>query len=54
MKKSDKYILGIDIGGTNFRIGLVDRDYEITEFQIKPITELQNGDFINGNKSLYI
>ena len=47
MKKSDKYILGIDIGGTNFRIGLVDRDYEITEFQIKPITELQNGDFIN-------
>ena len=47
MKKTDKYILGIDIGGTNFRIGLVSENYEISEFQIKPITELQKGEFIN-------
>ena len=37
MKKTDRYILGIDIGGTNFRIGLVSENYEISDFQIKPI-----------------
>ncbi len=47
MKKKEKYILGIDIGGTNFRIGLVSENFEISEFQIKPITELQKGHFID-------
>lgn len=47
MKKTDRYILGIDIGGTNFRIGLVSENYEISEFQIKPIKELQKGEFID-------
>lgn len=47
MNSQKKYILGIDIGGTNFRIGLVSEKYEVEEFQIKPITELQKGDFID-------
>ena len=47
MNRQKKYILGIDIGGTNFRIGLVSEKYEVEEFQIKPITELQKGDFID-------
>ena len=47
MNSQKKYILGIDIGGTNFRIGLVSKSYEITEFQIKSIKELQKGNFID-------
>ncbi len=47
MNSQKKYILGIDIGGTNFRIGLVSQLYEITEFQIKSIKELQEGNFID-------
>lgn len=46
MREHKEYILGIDIGGTNFRIGLVSRNGEIRDFQIKSITELQKGDFI--------
>lgn len=41
-----KYILGIDIGGTNFRIGMVSDTYEVEEFKIKPSAVLQDGDFI--------
>ena len=41
-----EYILGLDIGGTNFRIGLVDSKYEVIDFKIKSISELKNGDFI--------
>ena len=29
---SGKYVLGIDIGGTNFRIGLVDENYNLEHF----------------------
>lgn len=47
MRGHKNYILGIDIGGTNFRIGLVSTNNEIREFQIKPISELQKGSFIN-------
>lgn len=47
MKEQKDYVLGIDIGGTNFRIGLVSQNYEVEEFQIKPILELQKGDFID-------
>lgn len=42
-----EYILGIDIGGTNFRIGLVSKEYKVEEFQIKSISELQEGNFID-------
>lgn len=31
-----KYVVGIDIGGTNFRIGLVSQDGELSHFQKKP------------------
>ena len=41
-----EYILGLDIGGTNFRIGLVNSKYEVIDFKIKSISELKNGDFI--------
>ena len=41
-----KYILGIDIGGTNFRIGMVSDTYEVEEFKIKRSAVLQDGDFI--------
>ena len=41
-----KYILGIDIGGTNFRTGLVTESYTVEDFRIKPSLVLQNGDFI--------
>ena len=47
MNSQKKYILGIDIGGTNFRIGLVSQIYEITEFKIISIKELQKGNFID-------
>lgn len=47
MNSQKKYILGIDIGGTNFRIGLVSQTYEITEFKIISIKELQKGNFID-------
>ena len=47
MNRQKKYILGIDIGGTNFRIGLVSQIYEITEFKIISIKELQKGNFID-------
>ena len=42
----EKYILGIDIGGTNFRIGIVTDKYEVEDFKIKPSAVLQNGDFV--------
>ncbi|MBR0374303.1 MAG: allose kinase [Mogibacterium sp.] len=29
---SKKYVMGIDIGGTNFRMGLVDEDYNMEQF----------------------
>ena len=38
MNRQKKYILGIDIGVTNLRIGMVSENYEVEEFQIKPIT----------------
>ena len=37
----NEYILGIDIGGTNFRIGLVNNKYEIIDFNMKSISELK-------------
>ena len=42
----EKYVLGIDIGGTNFRIGIVTDKYEVEDFKIKPSAVLQNGDFV--------
>ena len=41
-----KYILGIDIGGTNFRIGLVSESYTVEDFKKIPSSTLQHGDFI--------
>ncbi len=36
-----KYVLGLDIGGTNTRMGLVDEEFQLTDFQIVPTKELQ-------------
>lgn len=37
---SDKYTLGIDIGGTNLRIGLVSKDGRLTAFEKRPSSEI--------------
>jgi len=39
-------IIGIDIGGTNFRIGYVDHDNELHHFEHKSITFITNGDVV--------
>ena len=36
-----KYVLGLDIGGTNTRMGLVDQEYHLADFQIVKTAELQ-------------
>lgn len=38
-----KYVLGLDIGGTNTRMGLVDENYQLTDFEIVKTEELQKG-----------
>lgn len=38
----NKYILGIDIGGTNIRAGLVDVDYQLSNFVIESSTQIMN------------
>lgn len=42
----DKYVLGIDIGGTNFRIGLVSKKGDLLDFEIKPSKNLNQGDAV--------
>jgi len=37
---SDKFTLGIDIGGTNFRMGLVDEKGRLTAFEKRPSTDI--------------
>lgn len=36
-----KYVLGLDIGGTNTRMGLVDEEFQLTDFQIVRTEEVQ-------------
>ena len=36
----EKYIIGIDIGGTNFRIGAVSSDGAVTDFQKVPVKQV--------------
>lgn len=38
-----KYVLGLDVGGTNTRLGLVDSEYRLTDFEIVKTEELQKG-----------
>lgn len=40
------YVLGMDIGGTNIRAGLVDRRYHLTGYQLVSSTFLQESDSI--------
>ena len=41
----ERYVLGMDIGGTNVRMGLVDENYCVTEFERVPTsTVFTNGD----------
>ena len=40
--KMNKYILGMDVGGTNVRLGLVDERYGLHDFQIVSTGLLQN------------
>jgi len=35
-----QYILGIDLGGTNIRMGLVDREYQLSHFQMFNCSEV--------------
>lgn len=42
-----QYVIGIDIGGTNFRIGLVDSLGGIQGFEKKPSAVLTKGDAVN-------
>lgn len=39
----ERYVLSLDIGGTNTRIGLVDEEYGLTDFEIVRTRELQTG-----------
>ncbi|WP_273377969.1 allose kinase [Symbiobacterium thermophilum] len=36
----DDVVLGIDLGGTHLRLGLVDRNYQISQFEIRKTREL--------------
>ena len=40
MNTTEKYIIGIDIGGTNFRIGLVDANLEVHRFDKIAVTDV--------------
>lgn len=40
MDAARKYIIGIDIGGTNFRIGLVDEAFQVKLFDKIPVTDV--------------
>lgn len=43
----EKLIIGIDIGGTNFRIGAVDRENRVLNFSRRPVSSvLKGGDTI--------
>lgn len=42
----ERYTLGIDIGGTNFRIGAVDENGVITGFEKKSSKVFENGDVV--------
>lgn len=42
-----KYVIGIDIGGTNFRMGMVTKDGEVCNFIKKPSSILSSGQAIN-------
>ena len=43
----EKLIIGIDIGGTNFRIGAVDRENRVPNFSRRPVSSvLKGGDAI--------
>lgn len=40
MNACEKYIIGIDIGGTNFRIGVVDAELKVCQFDKIPVTDV--------------
>lgn len=40
MSGAEKYIIGIDIGGTNFRIGIVDAGLNVVQFDKIPVTDV--------------
>jgi len=42
-----KWVLGMDIGGTNIRIGKIDEKFEITEF-----VKVKSKSLLTGEKSL--
>ena len=39
----EKLIIGIDIGGTNFRIGAVDRENRVLNFSRRPVSSVLKG-----------
>lgn len=55
------YIIGVDIGGTNIRVGLVNEEKQLKEFNIEPIQKMLNDgkavehiiDFINNYKDAH-
>lgn len=51
MIKSDNYTIGIDIGGTNFRIGLVSEKGEIHSFEKKSSNMFDGGDVVETLKT---
>ncbi|BAD41324.1 putative glucose kinase [Symbiobacterium thermophilum IAM 14863] len=40
----DDVVLGIDLGGTHLRLGLVDRNYQVSQFEIRKTREILQGD----------
>ena len=39
---NEKYILGMDIGGTNFRMALVDQKLQVKHLQVYPSADVYN------------
>lgn len=43
---AEKFVLGVDVGGTNVRLGIVGENYELSHFLRHSTDELQEGDSI--------
>ncbi len=43
---SDKFTLGIDIGGTNFRMGLISKDGGLSAYEKRPSAEISGDDAV--------
>lgn len=50
----NKYVLGIDVGGTNLRAGLVNENYQLTNYVIESSTQIMDSDHAAEKLNLFI